>query len=226
MDRINKTDEKIVRSVKKDYSFRDIAKLYKKNYSNIVNSIIEENKDKIINFSINRKDLLKQLIYITKIESNIRATNVYNCMKENKVFGDDLWNALLPKIFSEIRISSKKLELIGRVDQILQFQDVKIPVEVKTGKMPSDGTWPEHRTQIGAYIMILNENENTDNRVGFVRYFDSNNFNERKVVFNVMLEEKIIDIINKIKDLMSGISEPKPIRSRKCESCPLKDYCK
>ncbi len=89
-------------------------------------------------------------------------------METNLVYGSDLWEKLTPKITSEIRLESEKLNLKGIIDQLEIYGQGIVPIELKTGSCPKEGVWDNHRIQAGAYALLAEEYFNSKVKEAFI----------------------------------------------------------
>jgi CRISPR-associated protein Cas4 len=226
-DRTCKAEENFIKSIKKELNYNEIIDKYKKLHSDILKETIVRNKSKLSELKISLTDFFKESWPLALQESQHKALNLHEFMKKNKVFGDDLWKQLSPKIESEFYIASEDLMLKGVIDQ-LEVYDNKIvrevvPYELKTGSAPREGVWPGHKIQAGAYIMLLEKNKMFV-RDAFVKYLDINE--ARAVVMNPFLEKKVLDTRDLVIQLFKSKEIPATCDNKtKCASCQLKEHC-
>ena len=150
-DNINKKEEDIVTSITKKETLENIQEFYKKEYLKILRKAIANNKKRLEEVNINMLEAYKKSFPFVIEESSIKATNIFNFIEANNVFGEELWQKLTPKIISEMRVESEELKLKGIIDQVHVYSNDYVPFELKTGRTPQDGVWPSHRIQIAAY---------------------------------------------------------------------------
>ena len=91
-DFFNKQEESVVSQIKENFAFEDILQLYKTAYFNTLKKSILINKGAIKRLNLSMKDLFKQAWPFLVYDSNIRAQNVHNFAKENRVWQQELWN--------------------------------------------------------------------------------------------------------------------------------------
>lgn len=158
------------------------------------------------------------------LESRQRAVNIFSFIKKKNIYGDELWEALTPKIISELSIQSDDLGLRGIIDMIEVYPDKKIPVELKTGSSPREGVWPGHKIQVAAYGMLMEGEFNQPVQEGYIVYLDAND--RRKVPFNVFLKDEIKSLIQKVNAIKGSTEAPAILaNSPKCRSCGLREKC-
>jgi len=226
-DRTNKAEENFVKSIKQEMNYNELIDKYKKLHSDILRQSIVKNKSKLTELKMSMTDFFKETWPLVLQESQHRALNLNEFIKKNKVFGEELWRQLSPKIESEYYVESEDLLLKGVIDQ-LEVYDNKlvrevVPYELKTGSAPKTGVWPGHKLQTGAYVMLLEKNK-LFVRDAFVKYLDINEI--RPVVMNPFLEKKVIETRDKVLELFKSKDIPVICESQnKCSSCALKEHC-
>ena len=223
-DNINKKEEAIVTSITKKATLESIQALYKKDYLAILRKAIANNKKRLQELNINMLDAYKKSFPFIMEESNMRATNIFNFIQENNVFGEELWQKLTPKIISELRIESDELRLKGIIDQVHVYDNEYVPFELKTGRMPQNGIWPSHRIQIAAYSLLLQERFKKEIKEGFVVYLDTKE--KRHITFNPYMEQEVKQIVDEIIELLESKELPDFCdNENKCRKCGLKQTC-
>lgn len=225
-DMINKNEENVVKSIKKELNFEELFDIYKRMHVNFLRNVIIKNKENLkqVNLPLERafNESLNQII----TESRDRAYNLHKFLADNKVFGEELWSLLTPKIKSELKIESEALKLKGIIDQVEDYSTHLIPYELKTGKAPADGAWPSHKIQIGCYILLLQEKykEKSNVKEGYVKYLDANKV--VPVVMNPFLRNNIEKTRDAIITMIQTLEIPSYCESRaKCQSCEYKEKC-
>ena len=157
-------------------------------------------------------------------EAEIRTKNISDFIQKYNVYGKELWKKLTPKILSEQRVESNKLQLKSIIDRIEIYENSYVPIELKTGKMPKEGVWPGHRIQIAAYAMLLEEKFKTSVKEGFVRYLDAKE--TRQIAINPFMKEEIINLVKEVQELLKNQDVPNYCENRnKCANCGLKETC-
>ena len=223
-DNINKKEEEIVTSIIKKLSLEELQNIYKQKYLQILRKALANNKKRLDEVNINMLQAYKKSFPFILEESSIRATNIFNFMEANNIFGEELWQKLTPKIISELRIVSEELKLKGIIDQVHVYETEYVPFELKTGKMPKDGVWPSHRIQIAAYSLLLQEKFNKPIKEGFVFYLDSKE--KRHIAINPFMKEEVKQIVNEVISLLESKELPDFCNNEnKCRSCGLKATC-
>ena len=223
-DNINKKEEEIVTSITKKVPLESIQALYKKEYLAILRKAIVSNRKRLEEVNINMLDAYKKSFPFIMEESDTRANNIFNFVEANKVFGEELWQKLTPKILSELRVQSDELKLRGVIDQVHVYDNEYVPFELKTGRTPSDGVWPSHRIQIAAYSLLLQERFNKEIKEGFVVYLDTKE--KRHIAINPFMKQEVKQIVDEIIALLESKELPDFCNNEnKCRKCGLKQTC-
>ena len=130
----------------------------------------------------------------------------------------------MPKIESEIWISSERLHLKGIIDRLEKYECDYIPIELKTGKPAANGIWPSHRIQLAAYALLLEDKFSVNVKEGFIHYLDYKQ--KKQLVMNSFIRQEVIDLTNKVISLLKSKTLPVFCSNKnKCDSCGLKDAC-
>lgn len=227
-DKINKSEEEIVKSITKrmiaEKTAEKIQDLYKQKYISILEKSIFNNKKRLEGVSITMNAAYKRCFPLIIEESSMRADNIFSFIEENNVFGEELWQKLTPKILSELRLESDELKLKGVIDQVHVYENDYVPFELKTGNMPKDGVWPSHRLQIAAYSLLLEEKFKKEIKKGFIIYIDSKQ--KRQIAINPFMREEVGQIIDEVIVLLQSKELPDFCSNEnKCRKCGLKDRC-
>lgn len=123
---------------------------------------------------------------------------------------------------SERPLYSEKYQLVGKPDYIIKKEGMRIPVEVKTGRVPR-GPLFSHIMQIAAYILLIEEKYKEKPPYGIIEYEDHS---QHKIEFDDDLKELVI---SKLEE-MRKIFETKDVhrnhkREGKCRGCSRRDAC-
>lgn len=222
-DRINKTEQMLVVSLK-DSDIDSINSVYRKHYSALLRNAIIKNKRSLKMARLSPESVFSEIWPMFNSESLIRSGVIHDSITESGFRGEQLWENLVPKIKSEYRVSSENLGVRGIIDQLHVYPDRFLPFELKSGKAPTEGVWPGHKVQVGAYILLLEDIFKTHIKRGFVRYLDSGE--SRQVVMNPFFKDELLNLIKKVNELLNSDKIPDYCKNEnKCKSCSLKDTC-
>jgi CRISPR-associated protein Cas4 len=223
-DSLNKHEADVVIAIKPGEGQEEIHGSYKQMLSQKVRNSIIKHKDAIAKSGLEPSALYTLTMSHLNSEILIRARNVYGFIQKKGVYGAELWAELIPKIKSEYKVSSEALGLIGVVDQIKIMKETVIPVELKTGSAPKEGIWPNHRLQLCAYLMLLEEQLNINLDKGIISYLDSDE--ERELILNPYIRQEVIETKIKVEKLLSGHNIPEQEKNEnKCRNCGLRNEC-
>ncbi len=223
-DNINKIEQFIVTSIKTKLAYEQIERIYTQKYSGLLRNTIIANKSALRRVKLPLIDAFNKTWPYFIREAKMRAINIHNAILKHDIFGDKLWEVLVPKIKSEVSVQSEELQLRGIIDRLEVFPDKCVPVELKTGKIPKEGVWPSHRIQIGAYVMMLNEKFNLELNKGYVHYLDTDE--KREVIINPALKDEIKETTQRVHTLLLSHDLPDfCANENKCNVCGLKEIC-
>jgi len=194
---------------------------FRRMYNKVLMWLISQNKKEVDSVGLKTLDLYKELWPLFVIECRERSLEVFEFAQKNNVFGEGLWFKL-PKGLPELYVKSDKLGLKGRVDNVEVEEDNFIPIEYKTGRAPDDGAWKNHMIQVGAYMLLLSEHYGKEINYGYVDYKEKDRI---RVVMNPFLKDEILELRDKVNDLLESKDLPPKLENKKCDSCGLRDEC-
>ena len=121
-------------------------------------------------------------------------------------------------------LKSRKYNLAGRPDYMIKENDLRIPVEVKTGRRPK-APFFSHVLQIGAYCLLSEETFRTSPSHGQIRYgFESKPHN---VEWEPKLKTLVLEKIEEMNDILEGRTKAHRNHKRvgKCNNCSRRKGC-
>lgn len=223
-EEFNRYEASIVSLVKSNWGLEQIEKHFEKKFNEIVWIIKESNKELIERFNLKKK-LEKEIKKIKEEEIKVRARLVRKFVKKG-FYGINLWEALTPKILSEIEIKSFTLGLKGRIDRIRIDETEIIPYEIKSRSF--DGKiWLNEKIQLTGYTMLAERKYKTLIDYGFLKY--SNKL--IKVPITSKLRNLVLELRNQLIELIKERDLEKiSIKTNKtntylCRFCSFKELC-
>lgn len=216
-DAINKAESEIVRNINSFVTKDSLAANYRGFYIDTLKEVIAKHEKALQFFEIPPEEAAATVIPSIVADADLRAENIHNFLSAHKVFGDELWLRLMPKILTEVKAKSERLKLSGSVDRVELYHDSLVPVELKTGKLPSERTWLSHRMQIAAYMLLLREKFQLPITSGRVLYLDHNV--AKNVFTNPFLEFEVISTTNKVIELLQSKQLPPQCGRNGCRNC-------
>lgn len=222
-EEFTRIEPEIILSITKQDLLDDIKRKYSTAFSKILRQAILLSKYSLKSLDINPLQLYKEVWPLISEEAEIRAAEVWNLIQTHLVYGYELLNKL-PTAEPEYKIISNKLNLIGVIDRIEFIDNFPVPIELKSGKTPNEGVWPNHKIQLIAYSLLIEEKYEKPVKEGYVFYLDKNE--KRRIVFNPFMKSEIIDLIGKVNSLLEQKTAPElPKNTNKCVSCGLRQIC-
>jgi CRISPR-associated protein Cas4 len=223
-DLINKSEEPIVASITEDSTEQDIYRSFENNYSGILKKTIIKNKSLLRMLDIEPPLIYAKIMPQLRHVARLRTSNIMDFIVRFKVYGQELWDKLTPKIKSEFKIESQSLGLSGIIDQVQVYDDILVPVELKSGSPPKDGVWPGHQIQVAAYVMMIEDVFRIELKKGYVSYIEEGI--NREVVMNPFLRDRVLELRDKVKRIISELKLPDKVKNEnKCRNCGLFESC-
>ncbi len=223
-EKINFEEKKLILSITESDTPQEIHKKYLKSYTTILKSVVISHKFQLKQVGLPLLETYQNIRDFLIKHATSRAITIEKFKAETSLAGEKLWQALTPKIKSEVRLESQSLGLRGIIDQIEIYEDKKIPVELKTGKSPDTGMWPGHKIQLAAYILLLQEHLKQPVKMGILRYLDSDK--EQELSINPALRDEVLDLTKKVNLLLTSKTIPEHCQNKnKCKGCGVKKHC-
>ena len=121
-------------------------------------------------------------------------------------------------------LKSRKYNLAGRPDYMIKENNLRIPVEVKTGRRPK-APFFSHVLQIGAYCLLSEETFRTSPSHGQIRYGFENE--PHNVVWEPKLKTLVLEKIEEMNDILEGRTKAHRNHKRvgKCNNCSRRKGC-
>jgi len=219
-DSFNKSEQNIVSQITTQLSQEELFGFYKKNFLELTKKTFSEYEKLASLFGISFEDFWKETQRYFNREIILRVKAISKLL-EKKIFGAELWKKLEPKYLTELRIISDKLALIGRVDRIKLEQGNYIPYEIKSRKILTSVPYDNELLQIAAYSLLLEEKFSFPVKKGFIEY------SNKKVAIEMTTElrEKVLYLLDKIKNLHAQDIPQIEKNFSKCKSCGLRKIC-
>ncbi|MBW3001758.1 CRISPR-associated protein Cas4 [Candidatus Woesearchaeota archaeon] len=223
-DEMNTYEANLVSSFEKGITKEQIFDKYFALYSDILRRAILNSRKQLRLAKLLPISAFKQFQPIFKQESETRAETIFNFIKEKNVFGVELWESLTPKIKSEYKISAEDIGISGKVDQVLVYPDSVVPIEIKSGKAPKEGAWENHKVQLAAYALLLENAFKISIPAGYVKYVDESV--SRRIEINAFLKDQVKELVKSVNFMLKSRQLPKKADNpNKCEKCGLRNIC-
>lgn len=218
IDRMQEGINDVTTKVTESTTLSDLEMNYKKAYYlglfNTINA--KENSIKLLN--LDKKDIFKTLWKKLSEDALNKAAFIFNTSQKNKLYGKELLDKI--KANTEVRLESEILGLRGVADRVEEDGGRVLVYEMKTGKAPAEGIWPNHKIQLAAYMMMLAEQGREVE--GAVEYSGE----RRKLCLNPFLEDEVKTLTRTVHEIIQTKKVPGCAKSEnKCKICGLKKYC-
>lgn len=131
----------------------------------------------------------------------------------------ELDNSTGERLFN-VSVLSESLGITGTVDELVITEDNIYPVDYKLAKRVS----PNHRLQVAAYAMILEEMYDAQIERGFIYLI----LNRKTIDIEISpkLREHVYAIISEIEYIISNEQMPHPtLQQTRCINCEFRRFC-
>jgi CRISPR-associated exonuclease Cas4 len=119
-----------------------------------------------------------------------------------------------------LQLWSKQLGLIGKADVVEFHNNVPYPVEYKLGKQRK---WQYEAIQVCAQALCLEEMTGYPVPRGAIYYCSSRT--RREIEFDTQLREKVAEIAEAVRDMLTSMILPPSVNDQRCEKCSLIESC-
>jgi CRISPR-associated exonuclease Cas4 len=127
------------------------------------------------------------------------------------------------KLF-RVALESNALGLRGVLDYLVKTEREFIPVDYKFGSSHSGGVHLNHKYQLAAYALLVEENFKTIVRRGFVHY--SKDRVNVQIDFNDEIRRRTLKMIHEIEWIIEEEIEPISTKNPgRCTDCEYSRYC-
>ncbi|MEM4266734.1 MAG: CRISPR-associated protein Cas4, partial [Candidatus Nanoarchaeia archaeon] len=220
-DIINKAEEEIVKKTTIE-NISEVGIMYKQEYYKALMQTIEQKEDTIAKVGLNKIELVQETWNRLMQEAELRAKNIVEFAQQNKLYGKELWEGLTPKYITEMKVMSTKLKLRGRIDRVEVEDKLYTPIEIKTGNMPFNGVWLGDKIQLGAYILLLQQQHKAEH--GYLEYTEYGV--RKKLIMDEKLREEIINLVGDVHETVKSKYLPKKCENKKrCTNCIMREAC-
>ena len=219
IEHFSNSEENIVSGILSSVSELEVIELYRKNCRLLCQRIFSENFNMVRAFKIDEENFWNDFWKDFEPEIELRAKIIFEFLSKN-IFGESLWQILEPKYKTELKISSEKLGLAGRIDRLEIWKDEIIPFELKNKKADSK-PYDSDVVQLVAYALLLEDNYSCNIRKGFIQYKDK----KVDLAISDELKKDVLVLIDEVKRIDEQSCPPIQENFKKCETCNLKEVC-
>ncbi len=115
---------------------------------------------------------------------------------------------------------SPRYRLVGRPDYLFREKGKLIPVEVKSGRLPSSPYAP-HVFQLMAYCLLVEEATGSAPPYGVIAYRDGRFL----IKYTPSLRAEVLDVLEEMRKVLASGQEPEVKESRRCLRCGYRKIC-
>lgn len=219
LEEFSKTEKQLITQIEKDYDRLELFLIYENFLKRIANQVFLKNNKLIEAFRVNRAEIFKKVLEDFSEDIKIRIDSIKQGVS-NGFLGEELWEKILPKYISELRVESSSLGLRGRIDrvEVNKENNTIFPYELKTraGKY-----YYSDEIQLTAYAMLLQEFYNQPIEYGIIE----SGGKKEKLKIKQENKDKVLEIAEKIRNLTEDTPPQLPSNFNKCKNCGFKKYC-
>ena len=221
-DELNKTEANIVSGITQQKNLTEMGDIYKMHLLGITERIFRKYENLAVSFEINMQEYWQDFWKNVQQEIQLRIKAISKLLEKN-ILGYELWQSLEPKYMTEFKISSERLQLVGRIDRVMiEKQDgrtIYVPCEIKN----ADAIKPyeSDMLQLACYAILLEDKFNTKVMEGIIQYKNKS----IRIAIDESRRQKVFSIIKSIDNFPSSQIPKIQENFRKCESCGLRDEC-
>ena len=152
------------------------------------------------------------------------STEKIDQLRDDYIFGDESIETQDGLTEESPFLKSRKYNLAGRPDYMIKENDLRIPVEVKTGRRPK-APFFSHVLQIGAYCLLSEETFQKSPSHGQIRYGFENE--PHNVDWEPKLKTLVLEKIEEMNDVLEGRTKAHRNHKRvgKCNNCSRRKGC-
>ncbi|MEA3558698.1 MAG: hypothetical protein U9R75_05525 [Candidatus Thermoplasmatota archaeon] len=121
---------------------------------------------------------------------------------------------------------SGKHFLVGTPDMIIEENGIKIPVEVKTGRVPPKPHF-SHIMQIGAYLVLMDINYHQETPYGYIEYAPGSETSKRfRIEWDMMTKALVLSKVSEVREAeRTKVVHRNHNREGKCRNCSRRSGC-
>ncbi|MBD3209076.1 Dna2/Cas4 domain-containing protein [Candidatus Woesearchaeota archaeon] len=219
----NRAEPGVVKAVKGPVPHAKVADLYYNSNRRSLQEAIINNKEKLASEGLSIIDTHKQLWQDLKQPTKARIQNTYDFMTKNRLYGNDLWWHLIPKITFNLNLSSDKLGIQMNLYRVDNYPQSAVPYLITRQDPPDKGVWHTHKHELILAMMLLAE-QGLIVQEGVVGYREGQT--ERKIELTPDLREQAQERLDSLKRLLADHNLPEKVHNqKKCERCPHRERC-
>ncbi|MBN1275060.1 Dna2/Cas4 domain-containing protein [Candidatus Woesearchaeota archaeon] len=219
----NRAEPGVVKSINAPTTEHRVAdKYYDSNRRSLQEAIIN-NKEALAKEGMSIIDTHKQLWYDLRHATKARVRSTYEFMAKNRVYGNELWWQLIPKITFNLKLSSEKYGVEMTIYRVDNYPHSAVPHLITRQDPPERGVWQNHRTELALAMLLLAE-QGLIVQEGVVDY--ANGTTERRLEMTADLHDHAQELVRRIRETLKSKDPPPRVDNpRKCDRCPHKEQC-
>jgi len=141
--------------------------------------------------------------------------------------GDTCAAALSMTVDRDVYLTSRRFELVGRLDVLAEYRGRPVPVVARGGAFPSRGVFGGDRASLAAYAMLLENADREFRGSGQVEEGWVINFNAgelRRARLSARDRRRVWHLVRGLKSIARG-ELPGIHRGKQCDKCTVRERC-
>jgi CRISPR/Cas system-associated exonuclease Cas4 (RecB family) len=121
---------------------------------------------------------------------------------------------------------SKRHFLVGSPDMVIDEDGYRIPIEMKTGRIPHSPFF-SHQMQLGAYLILMDTNFKQNTPYGYIDYVpDTGELKRFRIDWDMVTKALVLSKVSEIRDAeRTGVAHRNHDREGKCRNCSRRKGC-
>jgi len=201
--------------IKEEMDIEEITDEFYRDAKKVIKNTVLRNKRRIEGDLL---DTVKKLNRLFLIKSKEKALLLKKAMETYRK--KDVYEIVFPKAVTEFSISSRRLNLCGRIDRLEEIGGRYYPVEIKTGT--TERYMEKDILQLSGYAILLEEKFDASVDKGFIDYVLLSKKHEIEIRED--LKDNFMEIKHEVEKILEGYV-PQKEKKKECESCNLYEVC-
>lgn len=224
IEKLNKQEENTISSLAAITSLEGLKASWNVPFAELLKDLVVKEQYEVMGFGLDLAETYRLLWELAKGLIEERAALIYDTYVKTGLTGQDLWQAIQPKLIAEQHIEDPGLQLKGRIDQVEDYGSFIVPREFKTGKAPAFGAWKDHQLQLASYALLLEAKWNKPINRGFIYYLGSGQRIDQPI--NHFIKDEVKELIKKVNLMVEHKDVPDFVSNKnKCINCGVREKC-
>lgn len=219
----NRSESGIVKTLKSYPSYDTVEDKYYDSARRSLQEALLNHREQLRAFDKSIIDTHKHLWQELMPYIRDRIKNTYDFSTKNRIYGNELWWELLPKITYHLSLASKKLGISMIIDRVDNYPHTATPWLYKSSSPPEQGIWYNHKYELAAAMLLLAE-QGLIIQEAILAYEDGKHL--RTLDMDPEIDDQLLKAIATTKGILTQKKLPERTKNtKKCEHCAYKHQC-